>query len=81
MEGDISQKTIVVLVVLTVLISVLSTLVVLNEIMGIEQSGVQKGDPTRSESSGKVTLEIKPAPPQTTGKVVLDIKPRQKKEQ
>ena len=74
MEGDISQKTIVVLVVLTVLISVLSTLVVLNEIMGIENKELQK-DTDKSESSGKVTLEVKPAPPQLTGKVVLEIKP------
>jgi hypothetical protein len=78
MEGDISNKTIVILVVLTVIISVLSTLVVLNEVSGIgaqPASQFQGSIGNSGVSTGKVNLEIKPGPTSTSGQVVLEIIP------
>ena len=78
MEGDISNKTIVVLVVLTVLISVLSTLVILNEISSVNVSPASQGGQTSASSTGKLSLEVRPAPvhSSTTGQVILGITPR-----
>jgi hypothetical protein len=78
MEADISNKTIVVLVVLTVIISILSTLVVLNEISTVKFDSVKQSK-TQSSSVGQVKLEIRPEPGQSqaTGMVVLNIRPEQ----
>nr|MCK4929616.1 hypothetical protein [Nanoarchaeota archaeon] len=62
MDQDISNKTIVVLVILTVIISILGTVVVLNEISNARIVALQR--PTASTSQGKVSLTILPAPPE-----------------
>ncbi len=77
METDISNKTIVVLVLLTVIISVLSTLVVLNEVTNPSTS-FSSQENTQSGGSAQVSLNIKPAPAvdSATGRVTLSIKPK-----
>ncbi len=58
MEGDVSNKTIVVLVVLTVIISVLSTAVVWHEVNSVAiPKQVAKSS---SASTGEVDLTIEP---------------------
>jgi hypothetical protein len=75
LEGDISNKTIVVLVVLTVLISVLSTLVILNEITGLDKDAFARMQGGSSgASTGKVEFEIKERPSSTTGLVLFEIR-------
>ncbi|MBN2459020.1 hypothetical protein JXB28_01945 [Candidatus Woesearchaeota archaeon] len=77
--GDVSNKTIVVLVVLTVIISILGTLVVFGEIEGV----MNQPQPAAAKSLGatrpgaQVTLTIKenPKPVQGTGLVTLEILP------
>jgi hypothetical protein len=76
-QGDISNKTIVVLVLLTVLITVLSTLVVMNEVQNVrEQSDADH--PTTAQSEGKVTFTLNEPKEhltgQATGQVVLALK-------
>ena len=78
MADDISNKTIVVLVILTVIISLLGTLIVMNEVSNMKFSG-SKGI-SSSGSSGKVELTILPAPEKSepdsaTGMVSLEILP------
>ena len=74
MAEDVSNKTIVVLVLLTVLISLLSTMVVLNEVMNLR---VGSGGEAQASNAnvGKVSLEIKPMPQSSTstGQVTLEI--------
>jgi hypothetical protein len=60
--GDISNKTIVVLVILTVVISVVGTLTVLREVSDT-QARFAKAVPTSSSGSGQVTLTIVPDQP------------------
>ncbi|MBU1321655.1 MAG: hypothetical protein KKF46_04820 [Nanoarchaeota archaeon] len=76
MADDISNKTIVVLVVLTVIISVLGALVVTNGI-GKMDAGAQKPAVTTSSSQGKVSLTILPEPETTTanGMVTFTVLP------
>ena len=68
MEGDISNKTIVVLVVLTVIISILSTLVVLNEVLNMNADTFAQKSPSNSADAnaksqvGYVKLKINPEP-------------------
>lgn len=77
MVDDISNKTIVVLVILTVIISILGTLTVLSEtsnIKGIsQQPAISK---TSSSSSGQVSLTIKEpdVPVRSAGYVTLEVK-------
>jgi hypothetical protein len=75
MEGDISNKTIVVLVVLTVLISVLSTLVILNEVTNLNQDSIRPKVQGQSQggASGQVTMGIKERPSSSTGQVTFEI--------
>lgn len=72
MDEDISNKTIVVLVVLTVIISVLSTLVVLNEVSGLKTTNTLQVQKT-STTSGQIQLEIKDDPVSTTGLIIFKI--------
>ena len=60
MTEDISNKTIVVLVILTVIISILGTVVVLNEVSNANIVVLEKPlkDIKSSTSQGKVSLEI-----------------------
>ena len=78
MAEDISNKTIVVLVVLTVIISVLGTIVVLAEVQQFE-AGMQPNVVGKSTSTAQVSLEVLPREEKpmssTTGAVVLEILP------
>jgi len=80
--GDVSNKTIVVLVILTVLISVLGTFVVLGEVSNIRlQSMHIRGGSVGS--TGKVSLEIAASGPvaepvNSAGYVTLEISPKTK---
>lgn len=70
--GDISKTTITVLVLLTLMISVIGTWTVLNEVNGVKV--VSQG----SSTSGVVSLNIQPPsqptePVAASGKVVLNI--------
>ncbi|KYK26884.1 hypothetical protein AYK26_07110 [Euryarchaeota archaeon SM23-78] len=80
MVEDISNKTIVVLVILTVIISILGTLVVLNEVNNLKAESfntIGRG----SSSSGRVSLEVipreQPALGGSTGQVTLEILSRE----
>ena len=77
MAEDISNKTIVVLVILTVVISILGTVVVLNEVSNAKIVVSQKAPAVSkgATAQGEVKLTILP-PPQVdtaTGQVVLTI--------
>jgi hypothetical protein len=79
---DISNKTIVVLVILTVLISVLGTFTVLGEV-GAMKAQTMKAIPKSSSSSGQVSLTIVPneaplPPSNSVGYITLEILPREK---
>ena len=81
-QGDISNKTIVVLVILTVLISVLGTLTVLMEVGGLQASNFREM-PRGGSSMGKVSLTIVPTEPaaepsSASGYVSLEIIPTEK---
>jgi hypothetical protein len=83
MDEDISKKTIVVLVILTVIISVLGTFVVVSEVNALKApSGAMTKAPTTGKPSnvgvGQVSINILPAPVSdtATGKVTLTILPK-----
>jgi hypothetical protein len=77
MVDDISNKTIVVLVILTVIISILGTLTVLSETGNIKGMSQQPAiSKTSSSSSGQVSLGIvenKPLSSSSTGYVTIGI--------
>jgi len=77
MADDISNKTIVVLVVLTVIISVLGALVVTNGIGNLDDGASQEETVATSSSQGQVSLTILPEPESTTanGMVTFTILP------
>lgn len=73
MSDEISKNTIIVLVVLTVVISLLGTWTVINEVNNIKLTSQTLNKGTQS---GQVTLTIDPSPPpiekiEATGQVVL----------
>jgi hypothetical protein len=83
MEEDLSKKTIVVLVILTVIISVLGTFVVVSEVNALKApSGAMTKAPAVGKPSniavGQVGINIVPAPmkDESTGKVTLTILPK-----
>ena len=63
MVEDVSNKTIVVLVILTVIISILGTVVVLNEVGNMKIGSSPRVVSSGSASSGQVTLTIKESQP------------------
>ena len=73
---DISNKTIVVLVILTVIISILGTLTVLSETSNIKAVGQPTIMSKSSSSSGRVSLTIKEpeGPVHSAGYVTLEVK-------
>jgi signal transduction histidine kinase len=78
MTDDVSNKTIVVLVLLTVIISVLGTAIVLNEINSADLKSKPLSDSyvkTNNDNQGQVKLTILPEKQATgaTGQVVLEI--------
>ena len=86
MDEDLSKKTIVVLVILTVIISVLGTFVVVSEVNALKvPSGAMTKAPAVSKPSNigvsQVSINIAPppSPPVTdkaTGEVTLTILPK-----
>ena len=78
MAEDISNKTIVVLVILTVIISILGTVVVLNEVNHLKIEPARVEARTSSSSSGKVTftIEERPEPVSSSGYVTFEILPK-----
>jgi hypothetical protein len=80
MDEDISNKTIVVLVVLTVIISVLGTVVVLGEVGSVKAGPMQPNlaSARGSSSQGQVSVTINERPKvvNAAGLVTLDILPR-----
>ncbi len=81
MGEDISNKTIVVLVVLTVLISILGTAVVWDSVSKINaepaaKKAVMSGDNTRSEGQVSFTVLPKQQPDEGTGYVAFTILPK-----
>jgi len=75
MNEDVSKNTILVLVILTIIISLLGTLTVLNEASKINVNGQATTTVTNPTppAAGKVSLTITPRPVTTTGKVTLTI--------
>ena len=71
-KNDISNKTILILVVLTVIVSTLGTLTVLDSVQKVNAEPVPVGN--TQVSSGHVTLKIASPPP--TGQVTLNIAPQ-----
>ena len=69
MSDDISNKTILILVVLTVIVSTLGTLTVLESAANANAAPVPVGN--TQVSSGHITLKIASPPP--TGQVTLSI--------
>jgi hypothetical protein len=75
MVEDISNKTIVVLVILTVVISVLGTMVVLSEVGNFKPVNQPESMIGGANNVGQVSLEILPAKTaSSTGYVSLEIK-------
>ena len=73
MAEDISKNTIIILVILTVVISVLGTWTVLNEVNNIKVVSSGQPDSGESHTSGKVTLTVtEPPVNDATGKVILE---------
>ncbi len=83
-QSDLSQKTVVVLVILTVLISVFGTFAVLDASSSIKTTAKQAGP---AETQGKVTLNIlsseqlsnEKSAGSSTGRVALEILPPEQK--
>ena len=73
MEEDISNKTIVVLVVLTVIISVLSTMVVLNEVTNLRMADQREKAESGSSTGGKIAFTISEPPTSSSGRVIFNI--------
>ncbi|MCA9477867.1 MAG: hypothetical protein KC535_01840 [Nanoarchaeota archaeon] len=69
MSEDISNRTILILVVLTVIVSTLGTLTVLDSANKVNAAPVPVGN--TQVSSGQVSLQIASPPP--TGQVILQI--------
>ena len=70
MTEDISNRTVLILVVLTVIISTLGTLTVLDSVSKMDAKPVPVS--STQTASGQVTLKIAEPPP--TGQVTLSIK-------
>ncbi|MFH1173882.1 MAG: hypothetical protein V1725_01990 [archaeon] len=66
-ESDFSKRTIMVLVVLTVIISLAGTALVSYEVVHVKVAERPAMD------QAKVTLTINPLPPKATGEVTLEI--------
>ena len=71
MTEDISKKTIMVLVVLTIIVSALGTLTVLDSVSNVNVRSVPAvQEDANTEASGLVTLKIS-EPSEVTGNVIL----------
>ena len=73
MISDISKNTIIVFVILTVVISLIGTWVVFDEVSSVQTPGVQ-GDSNQGSGTGQIKLTIDPPNPvevSATGQVVL----------
>lgn len=68
---DISNRTILILVILTVLVSTLGTLTVLESASKVDATRVSVGQ--TQVDSGKIMLEIAQPPPMPTGQIILNI--------
>ncbi len=71
MSEDISNKTILILVVLTVIVSTLGTLTVLESAYNADATPVPVGN--TQVASGQVSLSIASPPPTPSGQVTLSI--------
>ena len=74
MNEDISRKTILVLVVLTVIVSALGTLTVLDTVDNAQFPVVQASGES-NKAQGQVTLTIAKPAPTVTGRVILNLLP------
>jgi hypothetical protein len=75
MVDDISNKTTVVLVILTVIISILGTMVVLSEVSNFKPVTETPAPVRQTTNTGMVSLGIVPQKPTgATGYVTLEIK-------
>lgn len=75
-ENDISKRSVMILVVLTLLISSLGTLTVLDTISKVQPSnGVKFVDTGANEGSGFVTLKVEKQQDTASGEVKLEILP------
>lgn len=68
---DISNRTILILVILTVIVSTLGTLTVLEAANSAQTTPVPVGN--TQVSSGQITLKIASPPPTPTGQIILEI--------
>lgn len=69
MSEEVSNKTILILVVLTVIVSTLGTLTVLQSANNVHAAPVPVGN--SNVGTGQITLKIASPPP--TGQILLDI--------
>ena len=74
MSEDISRKTILVLVVLTVVVSALGTLTVLDTVEQTRLPAIQEAPDATTNVEGRVRLGIAELEPPVTGQVILDIR-------
>ena len=74
MTSDISKNTIIVLVILTVVISLIGTWVVIDEVNSVQTPGAE-GDSNKGSGTGQIKLTIdqppNPIEVSATGQVVL----------
>jgi len=74
---DVSKQTVAVLVFLAILVSLLGTLTVMQEIGNYENGGIQPVDTSDSRTQGKIVLKINnpayPVTDTTTGEIKLNI--------
>lgn len=75
MTEDISKKTIMVLVVLTIIVSALGTLTVLDSVskVDVQQNSVPAIRENANTATGQVSLKIKEPDPVVTGNVILNL--------
>lgn len=73
MAEDISNRTVLILVLLTILVSTLGTLTVMDSVNKAETGTAPVLDQAETTGSGKVILKIKEPAPVITGQVILNI--------
>jgi len=74
-SGDISNKMIIALVIITILVSFATTFAVLNKVDRIESPEQQQPSGPQGTSSGSIMVNIQ-KPPVTSGSIQMEILPR-----
>lgn len=74
--NDVSKRTVLVLLVITVLVSVVGTWTVLNSMDSTHVEWTAKGEPSAGQIKLNVLPDSTPEPDLTTGNVVFNVLPQ-----